>query len=351
MGKKRRLAAGGILLLLATGFSIFLYSMKDNARGASDPEASGQIDNVANVMNYSYTLEKDADEDTLLLKDCEFSFLEELDIPGMPQTRENDLLNNYIFSTSQCPQGICFTDEYILLTSYSEEDDCLGELMVFDRTNGGYLVTLGMDAKSHLGGISFDGKNVWVCNSNSNTIERISYDFIQLMATENIGDVVDATEVVDIYPVENKPSCITYYNGRLWIATHTVYFSSQMVAYYFDSNQNELNALSHYEIPAQVQGIAFDDSGTVYLSTSYGRTSSSYIKMYSSVAALSTQPNKPFRRVEMPPGAEEIDIRDGRLFVIFESAGEKYYNGTDGKGRSLSPIDKILIVEISSINQ
>lgn len=349
MGKKRRMAIAGGILLLAAGAVLFFSGRKSNARGASEPAAAERIDNVENVRNYSYTLEGETDAAALLLKDCEFSFLEELNIPGMPQTREDDLLNNYIFSTSQCPQGICLTDEYVLLTSYSEEDDCPGELMVFDRADGSYLVTLGMDAKSHLGGIAFDGKNVWVCNSNTNTIERISYDFLQLMATENIGDVVDATEVVDIYPVENKPSCITYYNDRLWIATHTVYFSSQMVAYYYDSSGNELNALSHYEIPAQVQGIAFDEEGTVYLSTSYGRTASSYLKLYESVAALSTLPNKPFRLVEMPPGAEEIDIRDGSVFVVFESAGEKYYDGTDGKGKSVCPIDKILVIELSSL--
>ena len=30
------------------------------------------------------------------------------------------------------------------------------------------------------------------------------------------------------------------------------------------------------------------------------------------------------------------------LYVIFESAGEKYLEGTDGKGNSPAPIDKIL---------
>ncbi len=346
-GRKRILAAvGGILLAASVGLILFFYDVESDTRGDTNQETSEQIDNVASVMNYAYTLEGKTDENTLLLKDCNFSFLEELDIPGMPSTREDDLLNNYIFSTSQCPQGICFTDEYILLTSYSEEDDCLGELMVFDRTDGSYLVTLGMDAQSHLGGIAFDGKNVWVCNSNKNAVERISYDFIQLMATENIGDVVDATDVVDIYSVENKPSCITYYNNRLWIATHTVYVSSQMVAYHYDSRLNELNALSHYEIPAKVQGVAFDGSGTVYLSISYGRTSSSYIKTYTSVAALSTQPGKPSQLIEMPPGAEEIDFCDGSLYVLFESAGEKYYDGTDGNGKSVCPIDKILVITL-----
>jgi hypothetical protein len=351
MGINSRRAWTEGILLAVTGIVLVLYAGKieSDKSAETEPYVSETIDNVANVINYSYSSEGGKDETVIPLKDCGFSFLEELNIPGMPTTREADLDNNYIFSTSQCPQGICFTETYVLLTSYSEEDDCLGELMVFDRESGDYLVTLGMDAKSHLGGVAFDGKNVWVCNSNQNTIERISYDFIELMATENVGDVVDATAVVDIYPVDNTPSCITCYGDRLWIATHTKIFSSEMVAYYYDGNQNELNSLNSYQIPAQVQGVAFDDTGRVYLSTSYGRKSSSYLKMYSSVVALSTEPGKPIWQIEMPPGSEEIDIRDDELFVLFESAGEKYYDGTDGKGKSLSPIDKILILDLSSI--
>jgi hypothetical protein len=37
--------------------------------------------------------------------------------------------------------------------------------------------------------------------------------------------------------------------------------------------------------------------------------------------------------------------------VLFESAAEKYYNGTDGKGVSLSPIDKILMLPTGELTE
>ena len=40
-----------------------------------------------------------------------------------------------------------------------------------------------------------------------------------------------------------------------------------------------------------------------------------------------------------------LDDEDN-LYVLFESAGEKYLEGTDGKGQSLSPIDKLLIIPL-----
>lgn len=305
------------------------------------------INNEYSVEHYSYRSTKHSD--TVLLKDCDYDFIDEINIPGMPETKESDFINNYIFSESQCPQGICITPDYVLVTSYSNDEGALGELMVFDRKDGEYLVTLGMDAKSHLGGIAYDGENVWVCNSYDTTIERISYDFIDLMATANSKQVVDATGVVDVFDVDNKPSCITYYGGRLWVATHNILMKSKMVAYYYDQKDDKLTALSSYTIPARVQGVSFDDSGKVYLSTSYGRDISSYIKCYKSLIALSSRPNDPYLSIEMPPGSEELDAVDGSLYVIFESAGEKYLEGTDGKGNSPAPIDKILRIKTDSL--
>lgn len=307
------------------------------------------IDNYANVMNYSYITKASTNskQKFVHLKNVPFSFIQTIEIPGMPDEKKDTFWDR--FSNSQCPQGICFTEEYVLITCYSFEDDCLGEFMVFDRVTGEYLITLGMDKKSHLGGIAYDGKNVWVCNSSTKTIERISYDFIQLMATENKGQVIDATGVVDIYKVKNIPSCITYYNGRLWIATHNKLVESQMVAYYYSSTKDELISLSTYNIPSQVQGITFGKNGEVYLCSSYGRKLSSYIRKYDSVYEMTTNVSKPSLTIEMPPCAEEIDFDNGELFVIFESAAEKYYEGTDGNGTSLSPLDKILVIEINQL--
>ena len=64
---------------------------------------------------------------------------------------------------------------------------------------------------------------------------------------------------------------------------------------------------------------------------------------------MASKTDSPAVSIEMPPGSEEIDINDGKLSVIFESAGEKYFEGTDGKGVSTSPIDKILQIDLDSL--
>ena len=107
--------------------------------------------------------------------------------------------------------------------------------------------------------------------------------------------------------------------------------------------------MSSYNIPCKVQGVAFDDNGSVYLSTSYGRNNSSYLKVYTSLLSLTKRPNEPAMKVEMPPCAEQLAIADNNIYIIFESASMKYFEGTDGNGTSTAPIDKVLEVTVASV--
>lgn len=308
-----------------------------------------QIDNHYNVEMYSYQSASFINRNHKELKECSYDFLDNVDIPGMPSTREKDYLDNIISSEAQCMQGLCFTPDYILMTSYSEQAGTLGSLMIFERESGRYLATLGMKEESHLGGIACDGDNVWICHSNSKTLERISYDYIRQIAEDAPGYCVDISELTVEYKLKNSPSCITCYGGRIWVATHTKFFDSEMISYSYDYENDRLTAIRKYQIPSKVQGIAFDDNGSVYLSTSYGRNNSSYLKVYSSLLALTKKPNDPSVKVEMPPCSEEVAIIDANIYIVFESASRKYFEGTDGNGTSISPIDKVLEVKVASV--
>lgn len=306
------------------------------------------IDNHYNVEMYSYNSGKVISRNNKELKECTYGFLDDVVIPGMPSTREQDYLDNVITSEAQCMQGLCFTPEFILMTSYAEDGN-LGSLMVFDRVSGEYLVTLGMKKESHLGGIAFDGENVWICHSNSRTLERVPYAYIKKIAADAPGYCIDASALSDEYKLKNSPSCITCYGGRIWVATHTKLFDSEMLSYSYDAKDDKLLYLSSYQIPSKVQGVAFDRKGSVYLSTSYGRNNSSYLKVYASLLSLTKKPNEPSMKVEMPPCSEQIAITEDNVYVIFESASRKYFEGTDGNGTSTSPIDKVLEVSVASI--
>ena len=294
-----------------------------------------KIDNFANVLNYNYKQSK------MSLYKQNFDFVNEIDVFAQP-----DNVKKSIYAVEEYPQGICITEEYILISLYSGEHESLGKIKVFDKESGVLLLILGMDENSHLGGLTHDGKYIWVCNSSKMAIERIPYVFIQQMIHENMGKMIDIRNLVDTYRVKNVPSCVTYYDGQIWVATHSIWTNATMIAYNFDVQKNCLNPLVSFHIPSKVQGVAFSDMGEVYLSTSYGRKNSSYIKKYKSIYSMTDNVNHYTELIELPPCSEGIVYDNNILYVLFESAGVKYLEGTDGKGRSVAPLDKILRIQM-----
>ncbi len=159
----------------------------------------------------------------------------------------------------------------------------------------------------------------------------IPYEYIERIGADAPGYCVDASALSDEYKLDNIPSCITCYGGRIWVATHTKFFDSEMLSYSYDEENDTLTSLSSLQYSEQSAGIAFDKGGQVYLSTSYGRNSSSYLKVYASLLTLTKHPNEPSAKVEMPPCSEEIAIADDNVYVLFESASLRYFEGTDGR--------------------
>lgn len=307
-----------------------------------------KISNSNNIQLYSYASGTLTRAPEKKLANMDYRVLENLDIPGMPYTRYQDYQDQKIFSIDQCPQGLCVTEDFILVTSYSTGDrGQYGGLYIFDRLSGEYLVTVSMRKGSHLGGIAYDGKNLWVCHSNYQTIERLDYAFMKKIAQYRPRrTVVLEEDRIEEYRVSNSPSCITYFNGKLWIATHTKFFQSVMKSYRYKDGQ--LAECEEFAIPDKVQGVAFDQNGHVYASTSFGRGKSSYIKVYESAYSLSKHPEKPAECIEMPPCSEEVAIAEDELLVLFESGAQKYMEGTDGLGKALAPLDHLIAVKLGS---
>lgn len=291
------------------------------------------IDNVANVENFGYKGNYEKTEATPL-KECDYSFWENVLLPGTGQLPQE--------TTDSCVQGLVFTPDYLLLTAYALNAQENGGLYVYDRKTGAFLGKIPMRRGSHLGGIAYDGKNVWVCHSGQQVLSRISYEALRGTVKQGMFTVAGAEED---YPVEEEPSCLTAENGQLFAATFREKEKSRMTAYRYDENSDRLVAEKVYQIPPKVQGVAFDAAGNVWFSTSYGRKNSSFLLKYKALAAVEEEGVQPEAVVELPPCSEELAAQNGKLYIVFESACRKYKEGTDGRGKSRSPLDKILLLE------
>lgn len=104
-------------------------------------------------------------------------------------------------------------------------------------------------------------------------------------------------------------------------------------------------------IPAYVQGVTFTKSGKTIFSCSYGRNTTKKKFVSQLLVYGATEENNPSGMgdielaVALPPMVEEVEMVGDEVYMIFESAATKYLEGTDGKGQSMNPIDKIVAVK------
>ena len=83
-----------------------------------------------------------------------------------------------------------------------------------------------------------------------------------------------------------------------------------------------------YRIPDKVQGVAFDEEGRVYISASYGRMKSSYLKVYASLEEMDGRPGRSVTKVWrlLDFGRRPRDIADpwytGNFDVTYEDIVE-----------------------------
>lgn len=105
-------------------------------------------------------------------------------------------------------------------------------------------------------------------------------------------------------------------------------------------------------IPSFVQGITFSGDRTIF-SCSYGRNSTkktfiSELHVYNN--ANSEDPSMLGDlelAIALPPMVEEVEVIGDEVYMIFESAASTYLEGTDGKGQSTCPIDKIVAAKLN----
>ena len=241
-------------------------------------------------------------------------------------------------------QGICADDESgkIIISGYMS-DHSASRLYVTDKENNSYFVSLSIDGEiynGHAGGVATHGGNVYV--SSDDAVHILSLD--KLLSAQN-GETL---EFERICPVNNQGSFVfsnddhlyvgEFHDGKDYITDH-IYdtpdgkFHAIVSRYSYDDLTNPDKV---YSIPNKVQGFCITDDGKVILSTSYG-LADSYYYVYTEADAINsglTLDGAPVyylngceREIKGPAMAEGLDIYDGKVITLSESASNKYIFG------------------------
>ena len=240
-------------------------------------------------------------------------------------------------------QGICVDNESgkIVLSGYMA-DHTASRLYVTDVDNNSYYVNINKDNEAftgHFGGVAIGGDTVYIATDNA--MHLVSRD--ALLNAKN-GDTLNVQKSI---PTNNQASYIYIHDNYLYIGE---FHDGQQ--YVTDHPYETPDGLNHaiisryklsdltkpdrvYSVRDKVQGILFAE-GKIVLSTSYGLADSVYYVYNEADCAKSEHTldgapvycmNNLQKEFTGPAMAEGLDLYNGKVITMSESASNKYIFG------------------------
>lgn len=262
------------------------------------------------------------------------------------------------------PQGLCYDEntKEFLVTGY-RSDNQPSQISVIGRESGeeikrvGLLTRDGKEYYGHVGGISMKGNYLYVAGSEG----LLVYSYKDLKNAES-GETIQALGIFSTATKDDKLGvAFTHVEGNyIYVGEfyreanyptpdshkHTTTAGDKNTAliltYRLDENAEfgiAPSVESAYSIPGLVQGMCFDKEGRFCLSTSYG-PAFSHIYIYNEpkqegeITVLGQQvplfvldSSVLKADLKIAPMSEEIVTVEGKLYVMCESASNKYIFG------------------------
>ena len=249
-----------------------------------------------------------------------------------------------------------------------DKDGSASPVYVVDKKSGELKTSVrlrkqdGTDFTNHSGGIAVYGEYVYIAGCEDRCLYVFDKEEI-LSSTDGWATVLGSVSLQASGEDYVKPSCVTIFDGKLYVAefyydpgyptqdSHKMntpsgeYQQALLVAFDLSDSENSVYGVSPvpqavYSVTDKVQGMAFWGD-QIYLSTSYG-LDFSYIYAYhfkqagamgetsllgASVPLYALDSECLEKELKIPPMSEEMVIIDGKLYVMCESASNKYIFG------------------------
>lgn len=320
-----------LALFCVSSYQLFTYQ----ARPVSVVSDNAKIDQAKTSTSFRYTAQFNK-----TLSNPRFEAFQELyrvsdsiAIPGLDST---DVLGRNC--KDMVPQGICFTDKYVLISAYDHGNSArVGKynsvIYVLSNRKGKqtYLTTIVLPDVNHVGGLTFDGKYVWIAKSTTKKCSAIDKRVLdQAVASgQNSFALAEYTKTVSC---EMNASFITYYDGMLWVGS-------------FVSRKNGVGTLQSYEIhgrgdtlklvkseslaiPSYANGaqfVSFAGKTCLAVMTSYSRYMNSEAMIYEVYRGHDgSLMKRKLSKIELPPLGEEFASDGKNIYAIFESGATEY---------------------------
>ena len=253
------------------------------------------------------------------------------------------------------PQGLCFIEDYVLVSSY-EYNACDNSIITILDKDGNLFNRFFLNNNAHVGGLCYDSLHdlVWVSSVNGTVSAYNRNDIFSKVKCGPVYEDIDVGNGLPNYriPFVNTISYITIDNNSLYVGNFTVNKKGKVKKYTIeeiDGGNIDLKLDSSFRVPDKVQSIAFynkDDKKYMILSRSFGTKMPSVIQLYPySENCLDYTESDLYSVIECPTMIEQIAIRDDTLYAVYEANANPYVNSNTKDMDSIQAIDADVLIK------
>lgn len=264
------------------------------------------------------------------------------------------------------PQGVCATEEYILVSAYCHKKQHNSIIYVIDKENHQYVKSIMLNGKAHVGGIAYDPEfqNIWVC-FRSGHISQVGKFTLTALEKYYMSHKEDYLHFSSLYNLEEiaEASFITYHDKKLYIGLFSRGENSGGVVQTYrlnargelnteqrgdgeeepkDDSQKYASPIHIAKIADEVQGITFYKDKVLF-AQSYGARRSSHMLICDYVGDDVDYSKEECIDMLMPNMLEQITADGDQLMMIFESCGRPY------RFRCTYIIDRVCIMNMDEL--
>lgn len=261
-------------------------------------------------------------------------------IPGLKATRTlQGTFRAYSMCTVMTPQGMCVTEDYIMVSAYCHTHRHNSVIYLMRRSDGALLKTIPLGGKAHVGGMAYDPvhQNVWVSGGVTGSAKAVGYSLESLVNYDETSAQPARAKYNYTLATITRNSYMTYIRDALLVGffsrsgrsdlerfniTADGGLKARMVTTY-DALYKSVSADFMAFTPGEVQSVAEYDP-FILLGRSYGMTFSS-LQIYRNTDVSDVFTTSDARKIiSFPQKMEQVYPYDGQLYCLFEAGAYAY---------------------------
>lgn len=251
-------------------------------------------------------------------------------------------------ATRMVPQSITFAGNYMLVSAYDYTKKQESVIYIVNKNTRKYITTIVLPHTGHVGGITYDGTNIWITYGKN--VQSFRYALITNAAVSG-KTYIELYTLLNTCKLSDTASYVTYYKGKLWAGAYNEKTKKYMYGYTIQNKTGvpTLVQTNRILMPNRTQGVAFTSGGKMLVSrscqTKKGKSGFiSRLDVYKPTWNLSKKTIKKNKRkkiVQLPPMNEGIAISGSYTYIIFESAAFS---------ECKAPVDRVMAFKTSKIS-